>query len=311
MSFAEITDLRALEIEQLHESSGLPILVNWSGGIDSTCIVAAIYKVCKPSTIKNTTIRLNNSSYFENPKFFRDIIKPNFNYTEVERSGFVDAEYIFVTGDPADQLWIHADIIELLYKFPGQSKNNVNTNPDTLLKFLETKTDPAHARWFYTFILQSSTRSPVPVVTYEDFYWWANYNFYYCGNSFKAYLLDYAEHCTERYAIFKKTCVPWYTSNNYQQWSLHNNSNGVKLGNSIASYKEPAKKYIVDVDKNYHYYYYKSKVGGISMPTIYAVGDIYRDPDTIVAAYNDGTILRMSELHRVQELFCSNQQILK
>lgn len=311
LSFSDITDQRAAEIEQLHESSGLPILISWSGGIDSTCVVAAMLKICKPSTIKNVTIRLNNFGFSENPNFFRNIILPNFSYTEVVRNKFVNEDCIFITGEPADQLWIHASIVELLHQFPEQSKNNVHTNPDTLLRFLELKTDPSHARWFYNFVLKSSIRSPVPVVTYEDFYWWMNYNFYYCSGSVKAYLLDYQLHNSERYSVFKKTCMPWYTHTNYQQWSLHNNSNGVKLGNSISTYKEPAKKYIFEIDNNHHYYHYKSKVGGIGLPTTYTVNTTQYTHDPIVAAFTDGTILCMSDTQGVRELFCSNQKILK
>lgn len=311
LTFADVTDRRALELEQLHEETGLPIIVNWSGGIDSTCIVAAIFKMCKPTTIKNTVVRLNNCSYFENPQFFRNIIVQNFNYTEVQRSGLHPGECIFVTGDPADQIWIHADIIEILYQYPNSSKNNVHTNPDTLLKFLETKTDADHARWFYNFVLESAQDSPVPVVTYEDFYWWANYNFYYSGNSFKAYMLDYSLHNSEGYELFMKTHVPWYTHSDYQQWSLHNNSSGIKLGNSIASYKEPAKKYIVEIDKNYHYYYYKSKVGGISLVSAYRTDTSNAQPNKIVAVYDNGALLRTSDSVSVQEFFYSNPRILK
>lgn len=306
-SFEEVTDAKALELEQLHVSTGLPIILNWSGGIDSTCMVVAIHKMCQPSTIKNITIQLNNCSYLENPQFFRDIIAKNFSYTEVSRKRLNPNNCIFVVGDPADQLWIHADIIELMYQFPGANKNNVHTNPDILLKFLETKTDPEHARWFYNFVLSSSHASPVPIVTYEDFYWWANYNFYYCGNSFKAYILDYGMHNADGLSSFMKTHMPWYTGNDYQQWSMHNNSNNIKLANSIASYKEPAKKYIVEVDKNYHYYSYKSKIGGFSMVSTYTVGD----SDSIVAVCSNGDLLRMSETERVRELFCTNPRILR
>ena len=123
-------------------------------------------------------------------------------------------------------------------------------------------------------------------------------------------MLDYKDHNRETYQWFMKTHVPWYTHSDYQQWSLHNNSNGVKLGNSIASYKEPAKKYILELDKNYHYYYYKSKVGGVSLASPYTTNTTAAQQDKIVAAYDNGTLLQLSNLPQVRELFCSNLKIL-
>ena len=44
LSFDDITNLRALEIESYQSSTGLPIIIFWSGGIDSTLILSAIIK---------------------------------------------------------------------------------------------------------------------------------------------------------------------------------------------------------------------------------------------------------------------------
>lgn len=307
--FKTITDERAVELEKFHEQTGRPIVINWSGGIDSTCAVAAAYKNFKPSTKKNTTVLLNNFSYFENPVFFNRVIKPSFNYARVE-SHQADpwANAIVVNGEPADAMWIHADILELIHRYPGANSTSI-TNTDVLLEFLASKSDPSHAKWFYKTIMDSSVNSPAPIETYEDFYWWTNFNFYMPGTALKPYILDATVYNQENFNMFQQFFVPWFLTDDYQKWSMVNNNNGVKIGNTIQSYKLPAKQYILEADNNPYYYHYKTKTGSFKQynSNEYKLLNIIKK---VFAVYDNGTIVKIAD-PECRSMLLTNQQLLE
>jgi hypothetical protein len=100
-TFAEITDLTAQSYVDKN------VAVCWSGGIDSTLIVCALYK----NNIKFKVTVMHNRCKFENPDMYDWVIKncdiialderTSFNnlYDHVKNGGTV------VSGDPADQLF--------------------------------------------------------------------------------------------------------------------------------------------------------------------------------------------------------------
>ena len=292
LSFEEVTNLRALEIERYHEETGLPILITWSGGIDSTTVVSAVVKNFKKSTLSAVTILLNNSSYFENPVFFNKIIKPQLKYDNIEK--YQDApwkNHIYISGEPADSIWIHADILELNQRFPGTSLKNFRTDSDVLIKFLGSKSNIDHAVWFYNMILEDiDSHAPMLLETYEDFWWWINFNFYMCGLCLKSFIKDSRNHNSDSFVLYRTNYKPWFMSELYQQWSMNNNSNGIKINGTLQSYKLPAKQYIFDLDQNPYYYHYKSKTGSSNQ---YYSTD--KPLNRILALYNDGSVLRFND----------------
>jgi len=310
LTFEEITNQRAQDLEKKLSSTNLPVIVNWSGGIDSTVILCAILKNFSKHNLERVTVLLNNSSYFENPNFFNEIIVKNFNYKLIDqwqKDPWTNA--IVVSGEPADQIWIHADILEILHRFPNSSRNDLRNNPDILLDFLASKSDRKHSEWFYNLILNESSASPVPIVTYEDFYWWANYNYYLIGNSLKLYLNDGNQYSAESFSAFEKNYWPWYLSDEYQLWSIKNNSNNCKISNSIQTYKLDAKSYIFDIDQNEYYYYYKTKTGSLNQ--YYTnLNQKKFNVGKIVALFDNGEVIKLYEKEKLERFILSNSKIM-
>jgi len=56
----------------------------------------------------------------------------------------------------------------------------------------------------------------------------------------------------------------WFNAREYQQWSMVNNNNGLKIRNTLASYKYIQRKYIYDFDKNDWYFHFKTKLESLS-----------------------------------------------
>ena len=78
--------------------------------------------------------------------------------------------------------------------------------------------------------------------------------------------------------------MPWFSSDAYQLWSIHNRNNNSKFDGTTRSFKMPAKEYIYDLDKNDYYKDYKTKVNSkyLKARNRYA---------KVSLVYNDGTII--------------------
>ncbi len=258
-SFETVTDRRADEVAQLVSGNDLPIVVFWSGGIDSTSILASMIKNWDAALKSRLVVKMNNASYLENPWFFDKLIRGRIRYTNdpVQYS-----ECYCISGNVADSIWVQADLLEFQSHFPDILKRNLTTEPDDLLAWLGSKTDADHARWLYDLILVNGRESGIELYDYEDFYWWMNFNFYYSGQHFKLLKQMQTKHLTPvDWQNYVSHNITWFHSRDYQLWSMNNRSNGVKYDGTVRSYKMPAKQYIFDVDNNQWYRDYKTKTG--------------------------------------------------
>ena len=282
LTFADITDRRAQEIAKLCEDKNLSLVCQWSGGIDSTVIMAAIIKNFPQHLLSRVHVYMNNISYLENPIFFDRVIKKyGFSYGRNK----LDWDQAMITlGYPADPLWGHADLLELERFHPGSWKNHPKSKPDELLSWLRTKSSKDLVDWFYEIMIQSSDAAGIELTTYEDFYWWNNFNLVYASQSMHGYTAVSQKITPETYKKYHGNIVPWYHSDDYQIWSIVNRSRNVKFDGTIRNYKKEAKDYIFDVDKNPYYRDYKSKTisarksNKVMKPLLYA---LYEDGTTV------------------------------
>lgn len=280
--FVAVTDLRSAQVAEIVSQDDLPITVFWSGGIDSTLILAAMIKNWNTALRKRVVVKLNNASYLENPWFFDKVIQQHFQYTNDQ----VRYQQCYcLTGNIADSLWVQADFLELLSHLPGARTKNIKTHPDDLLDWVSFKSNRGHAEWLYQLVMTNSKESGIDLIDYEDFYWWLNFNFYYSGQHFKLLQqLQAAQLSTNDWEKYQQNNITWFHSDQYQLWSMNNRSNGVKFDGSVRSYKMPAKRYIFSVDKNPWYRDYKTKTGS---PMLRPHHETTRGKK-LVALYEDG-----------------------
>jgi hypothetical protein len=258
-TFAELTDLRAHDLCSVLDANDFPIVVCWSGGIDSTVILSALVKNWPKNLLDRIQVRMNRASYYENPWFFDKIILKHGFKIQHEPSDWHRC-YV-LTGNCADQIWIQADIVELQLVSPESSRWCIYKQKDNLLRWIAHKSNEIVAQGIYDLTIQSSQTAGVQLDTVEDFYWWWNFNFVYTGQLYK-YLDDYESRQSKiDISLWQKQHLSWYHTDQYQLWSAWNRSNGTKIANTVRSYKWPAKQYIFDVDGNQWYRDYKTKLG--------------------------------------------------
>jgi hypothetical protein len=257
-NFDEITNERCKEILTLYKD--YPIVILWSGGIDSTVAVASVLKNTTAAERKQIIIGYNGVSVYENPQFFLKHIQPNFQLIDVatitEDSLNVN-DYYLIDGEPADQLYSGGISQGLLLNDPDALTRNLHLDPDRLLKYLATATDDnKFAQWFYELIMENIKSVDIPIETYHDFFWWFQFNYTWADVQLRNRPKPTDKETFHRYLTNK---IHWYDTGNYQQWSMTNNQVGIKFNNNLGEYKLAAKKYIYDLDRNEYYFKFKTK----------------------------------------------------
>lgn len=281
LTFAECTDLRAGTLREQFAKDELPIVISYSGGIDSAAIVVAAIRNWDKEMLDRIVIRMNNLSYFESPTFFRDIIqKYKFKITNDIIYDWENSHYI--AGEPGDAIWITSAIVELGVLYKNSHQFSVRTQAGPLIEWLTGafQDNRNAAIWYYNTLLENAKINGFEIETYEDFFWWAKTNFAYGANR-----LNMINHIANpwhegSFDNFLKRGIAWYHTHEYRTWAKTNRNNGVKFDGTISSYKMPAKKYINDMLQDPYYLKYKVKVNSS-----------YSRAGKVLALFNDGTLI--------------------
>lgn len=245
-------------------------IIAWSGGIDSTGIVASIIKNLPKADFENIVIACNKFSVWENPKFFFEFIKPNFKIIEskkiIDLQTLKEGNYI-VDGEPADQLFAGAiSQTMIISKGPKYLEKDMIKDAGLLIEYIAKSSrkvgqEPPgfkFAEWYYNSLLNNIMSTDMPIKTFHDMLWWSYFNFSWV--SVKLRMLSNGDYGSMNSAkSYFDQMIHWFDSDEYQLWAMNNNSYGMKYGSTIGEYKYQAKQYIFDVDKNPYYLKYKTK----------------------------------------------------
>lgn len=285
LTMEEITDNRAKEIANLAQTTDRPIVISYSGGIDSTLIVAAVVKNFPKTLLDRVILKMNNASYYENPYFFNHVIrKHGLSYTNEIKHDHTNS--IVIAGEPGDSVNTPGMIPEIDLIYPGSWKWSAKKNPDTLLKWLVTpphlggkSLNKKHVEFHYETLIEDATLNGVEIETYEDFFWYAKQALTFGGNRLK--LLNQLSTATGPVAKldldeWKTYAIPWFLTDDYQRWSNTYRNHELKYDGNIGNFKKSFKQYIFDVDRNPYYLEYKLKTYS-KMPTNIKVDAVYDD----------------------------------
>lgn len=257
-SFEEITDQRCMNL--VHQYPDRPWIVMWSGGIDSTVIVASLLKNLSSSQLKNITISCNSVSVYENPLFFHNQIVKNFktmDSTHADHSALLH-DYHVIDGNPADLLFSGGLSIQARQVGMDLSKP-WKDSPGQLIDYLSQSIDRVAAELFYDLMatnLAGADPRCEMVQSLADWFWWINFNWKWISDCWRA--LDVLQ--LDNTQPFVDSFVNWFDSYDYQQWAMTTGRYSViNDGTSIGDYKKTSKQYIYDLDRNPYYLNFKTK----------------------------------------------------
>lgn len=258
-SFEYITDKRCNDL--IKNYNDRPWLVQWSGGIDSTVIVASLLKNLTKHQLENVVISCNAISVFENPKFYYNWIIPNFKIvdsTSLKTESYLNTHYI-IDGNPADML--QGSGLGLYARNTGVDMSTKwKDNTDQLIKFLSMQVGRPAAEWMYYNIAENIDSLDIdipPIELCSDWFWWVNFNWKWPADRYHE--MDWID--LPNLSPYFKSMINWFDSIEYQQWSINQGRYSLLENNTDpGNYKLPSKQYIYQLDKNKHYLKFKTKL---------------------------------------------------
>jgi hypothetical protein len=141
LSFEEVSDLRAMDIKKLIIETDRPIIVQWSGGIDSTVSLVSLIKNLSKQELLRVKISMNGGSIVENPHFFQNFIKDKFEILNSEENLYNDYKEkynAFVissdTGDCTFGAELGIKMYSLLHEINIELENKIRNDIDRLQK---------------------------------------------------------------------------------------------------------------------------------------------------------------------------------
>lgn len=265
-SWSEITDQRCHELRQRRFDKKW--LIAWSGGIDSTTIIASIIKNLPVADFDNIIIACNKFSVWENPKFFQNFIKPNFTTMDSMNLLNIDIlnEYTVIDGEPADQLFAGGISLSMMLSHGLDFlEKDIVKDANLMIEYIARtprksgSENPGEdfAQWYYTLLMENIRSVDIPVNTFHDLMWWSYFNFAWTAIKLRE-LGSYRNISDAK--IYLDNYVHWFDSDFYQLWAMTNNIRDQKYGSSIGHHKIAAKQYIFDLDKNPYFLKYKTKL---------------------------------------------------
>jgi hypothetical protein len=305
LNFSEVSDLRSLDIKKIINDTDRSIVIQWSGGIDSTVALVSLLKNLSHSELSNVIIAMSSDSLLENPNFYNKFIKDKFKIIDSENMLFNDYKEKYnaycIMGDTGDCLF-GSELGNKLYpkmKFiqdnTGHLYNKIsspdvhysiyrdiivqyfNDNLQTSVVSLKQQGvvngsisefisgDETFGELFYEKIVKNIETCSVPIYSLHDFFWWTIFGGRYIFCALRGPSVFSVG--ANKEALINDCLIQWFNTDEYQLWSMNNNNNGEKLsGPTQGLGKTAAKKYIYDFDKNEWYFTHKMKV--VSSPNI-------------------------------------------
>lgn len=291
-SFAEITDDVAKQLQYVINKTGRPLMLFYSGGIDSVVSLVALLKNLSPIELSMVHLNMSMDSIIENPLFYKRFIENKFtihNSDTFDYSKSIDVGYLPITLDQGDAMFgtelgtkMYAKYDELLnyvsessrshltkiYKDLSNAERHYSEYKDLLIayfalpQFGDFGYNEEFGKLFYEKLVRNIESVKVPVNSLHDFFWWMIFNVKYMHCAVRGAIYYGAEEDIER--SIQGRIFNWFNVADYQKWSMANNNNGEKIaGTTQIKYKWAAKQYIYDFDKNDWYLNYKTKIGSL------------------------------------------------
>lgn len=254
--------------------SGKPILLLWSGGIDSTCMLVALLRVL-PSP-DQLTVALNDFSIQEHPKFYADHLKDKIRcissdayYDTVSSPEYLN--HVVVNGDPGgavdgggamrQAVSMGADLVSPEWK---SELKKVYRRIFNVTAFDGVIPEQELFDYFVDSMEVTAKNRGVEIRSLFDCLWWYIFNFKWQSMS-----LNMHRTCDQLFAQqdrslpeWRKTFVSFFASDRFQLWSYSNREELLRLRLETPwpqHYKLAFKKMIFDYDGDQKYFDTKAK----------------------------------------------------
>jgi hypothetical protein len=259
-TYKEVCIERALELVAYSKQINKPILIMYSGGIDSTVVMVSF--LMAGVDLSNIRIALNTTSITENPNFYYNHIRGKFKTVPSEHAlDMLNGDYIVVGGEFNDQLF-GSDIYRSIINYGGMDLLLSPLSESKVIPFMiHTGMSDAGARcWFSILNNHIKKTNLCEVSLVKDFFWWYNFCFKWQTVYYRIILRS---NDSAFNAEFTKTYYrQFFEADDFQRWSMLNPDKKIRTG--WAGYKSTAKDLIFEYTGDLDYFDNKTKVGSLS-----------------------------------------------
>jgi hypothetical protein len=270
-SFSDIMDQRAVQIFEHARHTDKKIIVMWSGGIDSTCVLASFIKNFSPADLQRVIVCTTLAGVEENPYFYESQIRGRFEMLHWRDLDVCDKffdKHILLHGDPGDCLFGPS-----VLKYQPLWEDNKymlpwRTNQAILHHLYYDPTCPEFAGWWVNKISGNLLRLQnqgkfTNIISISDWHWWNYYNLKWQGSMTRALVSNKKNHKEKisRSHIQEFFDMTFFAHDNFQIWSYQNLHEVLSQG--LKNHKKHAKNYIYELDGNDHYHANKTKMSSV------------------------------------------------
>jgi hypothetical protein len=332
-TFTEVTDEKCMRIA-VDIRAGKKFAVFYSGGLDSTVIMAGFIKNLSAEELKSVVVCASTETIIENPNFWHKYIHGKLKVVDsnkIKYDDLIEQGYTPITADEGDCMFgtlfgltLYNNFDYYVSDLSADSKANLQnikykiSDPDVhyseyadlIIRHLGIAADPNFGKLLYEKYDRNIKTATVPVRSLHDFFWWLIFNMKYLNCSVRG-ALYFNDRVEWKQAIY--SVMNWYNDPEYQLWSMANNNNGQKIEKTLATYKMAARNYIYDLDHNEWYKTFKVKLESLWNITIQQdVTNVVNDlrPVHRVGLTKDWQMLYMSD-KSVQDFYRHHLQNYK
>lgn len=225
-----------------------PLILMWSGGIDSTAMVTAFLQ--STNDYSNITIAFNSDSIREYPLFYEKFICGKIKGMSTEElilrittSGVGNS--LLLSAEHADQLF-GSPMVATIYRTMGPEFGSRPFNKENFSLLLSAKGLSVKAIdcWFDIYSA-TITKSPKPILTMFNFAWWHGFNFKWQVGAVKTFPRFNSD---TNYTTF-------FSAADFQRWSINQNF----AMEDMTSLKAIPKQFIFDFTNDHDYVNLKIK----------------------------------------------------
>ena len=250
-TYADAVDSKACEILEIAEKNDYNIYIMWSGGPDSTAMLASLLLNSSANFKEKLIVLMSQGSIKEHPAFFNRFILGKIKYQSSFQSlGKIQFDRaLLVHGECNDQLFGRPTILNVI---PFKDDIADKTVFNKLYKSTY-KNEQMDEMW-YDIYRTTSNSVGVELKTVGDFAWWTDFCF-----CFQYILLRifYRSGDLPDFKHINNKFICFFDSDKFNQWSMQNMPGRQydKL-----EYKKEAKEYILQFDNDLDYFETKSKI---------------------------------------------------
>jgi hypothetical protein len=238
-TYEDICDQTAWTIAKSAIDNNKKIRVLWSGGIDSTLILATFLKQGHRDILE---VGLSIESIAENYNFYKNhLLGQVALISATDLRSLASKNYILVGGEYNDQL-LGSNLLPTFVKYFDVDKLHDDFDLDQLKKVFSSRYTKNVDLWIDIY-LSIVSKSPVQIKTNLDFHWWINFSCKWQGLYYRL-----ASYFPKDYDL--KNYCHFFQSEDFQRWSLLNHRQEFR---QWEDYKKVCKDLIWQFDKDNQY----------------------------------------------------------